>query len=213
MSEKNILESSPASQKIQDISNYLKSSIISPAEEEKKKIISEAIAERDLILAEAEKKAKEIVEDAQKKAAHEKMTLESTLRISSRQAIDALKHSIINNILTKSISEPLSSSLKNEDVVKSIITEIVTSYVAKGSKENIEISFSDELSKKLTTYIQSEVVEKTKGGINLGSEKIPSGFVLSFKNQQMLFDFSEESLTELLANFVRPELKNIIFGK
>lgn len=213
MSEKSIIENAPSNQKIRDISNYLKESVIVPAEEERARILREANLERDSIISSAERKAKEIIDEAHKKAAHEKMTLESTLRISSRQAIDALKHSIINNILANSVLEPLKAALSNEDVVKDILKEIVLSYISKGSSDEIEISFSEELSKKIGSYVKSEVFEKTKGGINLGNEKVPNGFVVYFRNQQMLFDFSSESVADLLSNFVRPELKNYLFEK
>ena len=67
--------------KIKNISDYLKSSVISPAENEKAAIIASAKAEADKIVADARAEAAKLLDDAKIKAKHEEATLESALRI------------------------------------------------------------------------------------------------------------------------------------
>ncbi|MFW5808516.1 MAG: hypothetical protein ACOCWH_05650, partial [Spirochaetota bacterium] len=85
--------------RMQDISEYLKSKVIDPAETEKKRILEDAEAERKKILDDARAEAEKIIDDAKKEADKQKSALDSALHIASRQAVDSLKLALEKEVL------------------------------------------------------------------------------------------------------------------
>ncbi|HPW52382.1 MAG TPA: hypothetical protein PKV85_08485, partial [Spirochaetota bacterium] len=118
--------------KIKNISDYLKSSVISPAENEKAAIIASAKAEADKIVADARAEAAKLLDDAKIKAKHEEATLESALRIASKKALDVLKSAIENELLKNAADLSVKSALSSADVIKPLVSELIKAYVSSG---------------------------------------------------------------------------------
>lgn len=204
----NISQSS-VDEKIKGLSDYLKSSVLDPAEKEKEDILKQAQEEKKRIIAEAEAEAEKIVKSAKEQAEHEKSTLESSLRIASKKAIDTLKISVEKEILNSSVDTAVKSAVSDKEIVKSFIEKILDS-VLKG-EESAEIILSDDMKNQLTDYIKSQVTAKAGEKLTLSDEKVPAGFALAMKESSIMFDFSEEALTELLSSFLRPEIRKYLF--
>lgn len=200
-------------ERIKDISDFLRSSVLDPAQQQKESIISEAEAEKEKIITQAKAEAEKIVSEAKQKAEHEKETLESTLRISARQAVDTLKKTIEEKILALSVEAPARQTLSSADIMKELITSITHTYLTEEIANDMELTISPEIREKLESFIKSDVIEKSKNSISLSSEKVPSGFQLTFRDQKLMLDFSTESVVELIAEFVRADLRKYLFGQ
>jgi len=205
------MSDSTASGKIQEISEHLKANIIEPAEREAEKIIEEAQRKKDEIIAAAEKEAQAITLSLEKKAKQKLDSVEAALRLSGRQAITALKKAMEDDILNKTLGQPLSVVLEEEEVLKVIISEMVKAYVENDFSGEIEILLSEKNRNKLNNYIKSESAKAIKEGIKLSLESVGSGCKVIFKENHAVFDFSAEAVTELLAGFLRNDLRSYIF--
>ena len=64
---------------------------------------------------------------------------------------------------------------------------------------------------KLNDYL-ADAVGKVSG-IRLSAENVPSGFAVSVSGTGLRFDFTEESVVELLTEYIRPELRKMLFNK
>ncbi len=198
--------------RMQDISDYLKTRVIDPAEAEKDRILEEAQAEKKKILDEARNEAETIVQDAKKQAEQEKASLESALRIAARQAVDSLKIALENEVLKKSIEEPTSNVLSSEEAVKESLKEIIDIYLNKGT-ESVELVLSDGLKQKLSDYVKSEISSNASQVITVSDDTVPAGFSVKLSDKQLVYDFSQESLVQLLSQYLRPELREYLFSK
>ncbi|HRX14874.1 MAG TPA: hypothetical protein P5123_01020 [Spirochaetota bacterium] len=195
--------------KMQNISEYLKGRVLDPAEQEKKNILAEAREESSRIIEEARKEAEKIVAEAKEHAEREKNSLHSALRIASKQAVDTLKQALEKSLLKQLVAEPVSGVMSSEEVVKSFITEVIKTT----DGQSAEIMLSDDLKKKISDYVKSEIITKSSSKIALSAENIPSGFAVVLSDKQLMLDFAEESLVELLSGFVRSELREYLFEK
>ncbi len=205
------MSDSTASGKIQEISEHLKANIIEPAEKEAQRIIDEAQLKKAEIIAAAEKEAQEITLGIEKKAKQKLDSVEAALRLSGKQAITALKKALEGEILNRTLGQPLSVVLEEEDVLKAIISEMVKAYVKHDFSGEIEILLSEKNREKLKNYIKSESTKAIKEGIKLSLENVGSGCKVIFKENHTVFDFTAEAVTELLAGFLRNELRSYIF--
>lgn len=195
--------------KMQNISEYLKGRVLDPAEQEKKNILAEAREESSRIIEEARKEAEKIVAEAKEHAEREKNSLHSALRIASKQAIDTLKLALEKSVLKQLVAEPVSGVISSEEVVKSFIAEVIKTTAG----QSVEIMISDDLKNKISDYVKNEIVAKSSSKIALSAENIPSGFAVVLSDKQLMLDFTEESLIELLSGFIRSELREYLFEK
>jgi V/A-type H+-transporting ATPase subunit E len=198
--------------KMQNISEYLKTKVIDPAQSEKAKILEEAEAEKKQILENAKNEADKIITEAKSQAEQEKASLNSALRIASRQAVDSLKIALESEVLTKSVQEPSGAVLSSEEIIKNTLNEIIDIYLNKGS-ESVELVLSDQLKAQMSDYLKNEIKQKSASNISLSSESVPTGFSVKLNQKQLVYDFTQESLVELLSTYLRPELRGYLFSK
>ncbi len=210
--EKNLFDGS-VNDKIKNISEYIKNNVITPAEEEKLKIIEEAQKNAAEIIKNAEKRANEIIIEAEKKAAHEKNALESSLRIAAKQSIDALKIAFEKEIFRKGIELPAKESLKKEDVIKSFIAEVLQLHISKGIAGETEITIPQENKAAIIEMVKEFVAKNSTAKISIAGDTIPNGFAVTFKEHNLSLEFTDQSVTELIAEFLRPELRKFLFEK
>jgi V/A-type H+-transporting ATPase subunit E len=181
MSGQNNAGSATFNEKIKDISQYLRTSVLTPAESEKEEILRGAREEKDRIIAQAKAEAERIVREAEERARSEKNTLESSLRIAGRQAVDSLKLALEKEVLKQSIEIPAGQVLSNEAAVKEFIGRVLDASLA-GSPE-LEAVISDELKVKISASVISSMAASAKNKMTLSDESIPSGFAVVLKER------------------------------
>jgi V/A-type H+-transporting ATPase subunit E len=213
MSDASVLENPSFEDKINDISQYLKTKVLDPAEIEKNSIIKEANEQKQQIIQEAEKEAQRIINAAKSKAEHEQKNLESSLRISAKQAVNSLKLILEKDVLTKSIQEPVNKVLNDDALLKEFITEIINIFLKSDEVPSLEVALSESMQKKLSDFIKQKSKDAVQNKLDLSSETIPDGFHVVLKDSGMMYDFSAESIVELLSNYLRPELRKYLFEK
>lgn len=210
MSEDQAAKVSTMDSKIKDITDFLKSSVLEPAETEKDKILENAKKEAEKIISEANKNAATIIANAKKEAEIIKHNAESALKIASKQSIDKLKMALEKEILTYSVVNPTKTVMQSEEFVKDFIFEFLKHYSEKGA---FSIVLSDSLKSKLKEYIKQQIAVKGLKEITLSDESLPSGFAVVAQNGILRYDFTDESVVELLTEYIRPELREALFSK
>ncbi len=196
--------------KIKDISEYLKSNVLSPAEQEKEKILAEANAEKERIIAQAEKKAEQIVHAAEEKARLTLSTMESSLRLAARQSVDTLKITLEKEVFAQTVGAGLKGALSNTEVMKSLLAEVIRQTAAAGAGQ-VAIALSDDMKKQIGDFVKSEIAAKAARGITLSDEKVPAGFAVIFKDKGFTYEFTHEALVELMGEFLRSDIRGYLF--
>lgn len=196
--------------KIKDISDYLKSSVLDPAEKEKEEVLARAKNEAAKIIENAKKQAEEIVLKANRESDALKQNTESALKIAAKQSVDKLKMALEKEVLSFSVNDPVKNALKSEDIIKELVSDVLKHYSNKGA---FAIVLSDGLKSNLSSYIIEKIASTGTKGITLSEEALPSGFSVVSQKGVLRYDFTEESVIELLTEFIRPELRKSLFSK
>ncbi len=210
MSESQTAKISSLDSKIKDISDYLKSSVLTPAEKEKEDILAKARDESVKIVQDAEKQAADIIAKARKEAESVKQTTDSALKIAAKQTVDRLKLALEKETLAFTAGSAVKNVMNSETVIKEFITEVIRQYSDKGS---FSIVLGDTMKNKLASFAADQIRQQGASGIRLSDEGLASGFAVVFDNGVLRYDFTEESVTELLTEFIRPEIRKALFPK
>ena len=197
--------------KMKDLSDYLRKSVLDPADEEKQSIIENAEKQAAEIVEKAEKEAAQIIKDAQKESDSIKAKTSSALNIAARQTVDSLKSALEKEILSSIVKKPVKEALKSEVLIKDFVSEVLKIY--SNDQNSYELSLSEEMKEKLNNYLAEEIGKVSEKRIKLSSQNVSSGFAVSVDGSGLRFDFTEDSVVELLMEYIRPELRKMLFNK
>ncbi|MFO7736732.1 MAG: V-type ATP synthase subunit E family protein [bacterium] len=207
----NKITSGSLDSKIHDISEHLKKNVLNPAEEKKEEILKDAEKEKEKILENARKEAEDILKKAEKKAELTKSNMQSSLKIAARQAVDKLKLQVEKKILHETAGKPVKRILSDKETVSKLISDVIEHHFSD-KNENISFVLPENTKKAVMSMIKEKLSKEAEKGITIEDDTIPSGFKIVFKDGHLVYDFSSESIKELLSQYMREDLRDYIFA-
>jgi len=192
--------------KLDNIIEKIKKEGVEDAQKQADKTINEARKEADKIINDAQKEADKKISDAKKQIEKMEASSDVSLKQASRDAVLQVKNSIINlfdNVFKREISEELTP-----DFIKELILKMVKEW-EKGDIEEVKLSEKDK--KKVEKLLSSSLKKDIKEGITIKVDKdISHGFKIGLKDEDVYYDFTEQSIAELLMKYVSPRLKEML---
>lgn len=179
---------------------------IEEAQQSADQIIKEAKQKAASLVDQAKKEAEKIVTDGKNQVDQYKTTAEIDLKQSARNFELLLKEKI-NSLFDNVFKRQVAAELK-PDFLKAMILKIVEHWT-KDSKA--EIVLNDKDKDQLEKVLFSGVKDDVKQSINIRvSRDIAHGFRIGMKGDQVYYDFSDESIAEVLKSLINPKLKEIL---
>jgi V/A-type H+-transporting ATPase subunit E len=186
---------------------------VKKAEEEKAKIISEAEKKAEQIIKEAEARAEELMKKASEEAEQNEKRAASAIRQAARDITLALKEELQNR-LRAVVKESVGKAMTPELMGK-IILEMEKSFIEKNGEESLglEILINKKDLEAMENHIKAELLKnlKEKPEFSIGHD-FSAGLKIAVKGDDLFFDFSDETLTEIICEYVGPRLAEIING-
>lgn len=196
--------------KIQQICDAIKTETIQPAQQEAHEIIENAHSEAKEILKEAQESAKKALQEAEKEIHQKKKVFESSLSLSVKQVIDSLKQTLEQELLMGSLHPMLKEQLTDAKVCARIIEAVSEGIEKEGFDADLELYLPQSISREelmsfLKEKIQSRLSKKSIQPHHL------SGVTIKLKGKNIILDFSDQTLRELLSRYVRKDFHQWIF--
>jgi V/A-type H+-transporting ATPase subunit E len=184
---------------------------VKKAEETKNKIISDAGLEAEKIISDAKTKADEIVRKAQIDADTVKSRGEAAVRQAVRDIIITLQGEILNRF--KSVVKEATADAMTTDLMGEIILEMVKNYNLKNpsGEADIELILAQKDIDSMEKLFKTSLVNSLKKNphISLG-QNFAAGVKISFKGDDVFFDFSDEAISDMICAYVGPRLAAVI---
>lgn len=200
--------------KLQELTDKLYNEGLSKGKQEAQEMVAKAKAEAEKILSAAQENANKIIAEAEKQAQDIKSKADNDLRIAASQTISAVKQQIENIIVTKALKEPVKASLSDVDFVKSVILTIAQAFNASHSEPvDLELILPAALQDGLKSFIEKEAHSQMGKGLTVSfSKQMAGGFKIGPKEDGYMIGFSDEDFEKVLADYVRPATKKLLFG-
>jgi V/A-type H+-transporting ATPase subunit E len=193
---------------LQELIDKIKRDGIESAADEASRFKSQAEAEAKRIVEAANKEAEAIISRGKADAERSEKAGIAALEQASRNLVLAFKAEI-QTLLDKIIAQGVSASF-GEDTLKSILPDLVKTWAAKGSDDLVLILPEAQMG-KLRGYFNEKLAAELKKGVELKSDRnLGAGFRISNKDGSAYYDFSAESVAELLAAYLNPRLAEIL---
>ena len=197
------------SEDIQSLLDRINAEGVAKAEAESAKIIAEAKAQASKIIAEAKAQAEDLVKEGADKAVVSETRAKEAIRQAARDIVIALKSDLLSK-LSAVVKECTATALTSE-VMGNIILEMAKSYAKNPAAEDIRILLSGKDAALAEEFLKGAFLAELKAKPVLNfTQDFNAGLQISFKENDVFFDFSDEALTEVLCKFVGPKLAEVI---
>jgi len=192
--------------KIDNIIEKLKKEGVEAAQKKSDEMLSGAKKEAGDIVAKAEKEAKKIIEDAKKEAG----TFEENSKLAIQQAArdgELLLKERIQSLFDQVFRAEVDEAMK-PDFIQTLILNLTEQWEKDAA---VEVTISKADRKNLEKHLLSGLKKKIKNEIYMkASPDFTHGFRIGLKGKDVYYDFSDESIAEMLRAALNPRLKEIV---
>jgi V/A-type H+-transporting ATPase subunit E len=198
--------------KLQELTDKLYNEGLSKGKQEGEELLAKAKVQAEEIVAKAQTEAAQIVAAAQKQAEEIKTKVASDIKMASSQSLSATKKDIETLVVGKMTDEPVKKALTSADFVKELIKAVAEKFTTEGPMD-LALILPESLQKDLEPFVNGELGKALNAGIEASfSKKIGGGFKIGPKNGGYFVSFTDETFNELIAEYLRPATKKILFG-
>lgn len=194
--------------KLESLIAKIKKDGIEEANKASEGIIQDAREKADLIKEEAQKEASKIIDNAEKEAQKIKANTESSLKQAARDLSLTLKNEIAA-LFDKALKRKISAQLDPE-FLKELIVKLIDKFLPqKGVVLETLVAQKDK--HKLEELLLDALKDKAKDKIEIKASKtIECGFRIGIKDENLYYDFTDESVLESLKEFLNPAISAMI---
>ena len=196
--------------KLQELTEKLYNEGLSKGKEEGERLLEQAHKQADAIVAKAKEDAAAITAKAEKDAAglHEKAV--SDIRMASAQALQATRKDI-ENLLTGKLAD--ASALEDPAFLKEIIKAVAQKFDAQQAQD-ISLVLPEKLRSELEPWVAGELRKALKHEVNASfSKKAAGGISIGPAEGGWFVNLTEENFKALIAEYLRPVTRKLLFGE
>ena len=200
--------------KLQELTDRLYNEGLSKGKQDGEELLQKAKVEADGIIAQAKSEAARIVAQANKEAEELKTKVTADVKMAATQSIAVTKQEIEKMVVTKAAAEGVKANMSNAAFVKDLITSVVKAFDPQNAAPvDLNLILPESLKTELESFVKNEIANQFKGEVKVDySKKMNGGFKVSPKDGGYMLQFTDEEFTQLIANYMRPTTKQILFG-
>lgn len=198
-------------EKIRQICDALKRETLEPAQREATQVVEQARMEADRILADARHKAKKIVEEAQAEVEKHRKSFHASLLQASRQALDTIREKIEQKLFEPALTELVSKELNKEKTIAQLINVLIEAIKKEGIDTDLSAAIASNISPRtINELLTQEILQKLQEkGVVLSP--IGGGVEIKLHQHHLTLDFSDKTIQELIAQYIREDFKDYIY--
>ena len=200
--------------KLQALTDRLYNEGLSKGKHDGEELVQKAQAEADRIIAYAKAEADRIITHANKEAEEMKTKVNADIKMAATQSIAVTKQEIEKIVVTKATTEGVKANMSNAAFVKELITSVVRAFNPQNaSPVDLSLILPESLKAEVDPFVKNEIAKQFKTEVKVDySKKMNGGFKVAPKGGGYVLQFTDDEFTQLIANYLRPATKKILFG-
>ncbi len=197
--------------KIQKICDALRKETLEPAKQEAREIIENAHMQAAQIIAEAQKQREALFEEAKDEMDERKRVFQASLNLACRQGIEQLKQTIEKELFNRELDHLVVHEMSDPKVVAQLLNGFLRILEEKGIEEDFVVSVPRNISpRSISEQLLSKVLQRLeKGSLTVGD--FAGGVQIQLKGKQITIDISDVVVRELIARYIRRDLRDLVF--
>lgn len=197
-------------EELQHLIDKIRKEGVDAAKSEADGLVAKAKKDAADIVAKAKKDAADIVAKAEKDAAAFADRGAKTLEQAARDLLISIGGAV-SNVISGMVDEKVGAAL-TPDTMAQMLIKIADAYAQKGGEGDLVAFLGEADAAALKGGIAKEYQDKLAAGkLQVESDRgIFKGFCVGRKGGQVMHDFSRDAIAESLANFLRPDLADVV---
>ena len=200
--------------KLQELTDRLYNEGLSKGKHDGEELVQKAQDEANRIVADAKTEAQRIIAHANKEADELKTKVAADVKMAATQSIAVTKQEIEKMVVTKAAEQGVKANMGNADFVKELIANVVKAFNPQNaSPVALDLILPESLKAEVEPFVQHEIAQQLKAEVKVDySKKVNGGFKVAPKDGGYVLNFTDEEFNQLIANYLRPATKKILFG-
>ena len=200
--------------KLQELTDKLYNEGLSKGKQEGEEMLKKAQMDADNIIAKAKAEAERIVAQANKEAEELKTKVAADVKMAAVQSIAATRQDLEQMIVTKVAQNGVASNLSSADFVKEMVLSVVKAFNPQNAAPvDIDLILPESMKAQMEPVVKGEIGNLFASGVNVSySKKMNGGFTVAPKDGGYVIQFTDEAFQSLIASYLRPATKKILFG-
>jgi V/A-type H+-transporting ATPase subunit E len=198
--------------KVKKICDVIRKQTLEPAMEEAESIVERAKKEAEAIVKQAEEKAQKMLAEGGREVEKRKAVFEASMQQAAVQMVETLKQKVKDHLFSAHLSKLLHTKLNEPEVLSSLIKALIEGIKKEGTQGDISAYISavvppEKVNALLGKALLDELKEKS---VLIGPMK--AGCELQLHKDQVTVSITDETLKELIARYIRKDLREFLFG-
>ena len=198
--------------KLQELTDRLYNEGLSKGKQEGEELLAQAKVQAEEIVAKAQAEAAQILAAAQKQADELKTKTASDIKMAAVQSIAATKKDIETLIVGKMTEADVKKALTSAEFVKELIKTVAEKFTTEGPVD-LAVVLPETFKNEVEPFVTKELAKTLGAGVEASfSKKVSGGFRIGPKEGGYFVSFTEDTFNELIAEYLRPATKKLLFG-
>ncbi len=199
--------------KLQELTSRIYREGIEKAQAEAAQIREQANREAEEMLENARREARRIVEEARQEAEELRRNVNNEIRMSSRQAMAALRQQITGLITAKLVEGPIKEAFNDREFIKKLIETIIKNWQSQSNDQGMTIILPPAEEKELGAWLETRARQMLSAGLNVVyDEKTGKGFRIGPADNSYIISFTEEDFENFFHTYLRPRTIKLLYG-
>jgi V/A-type H+-transporting ATPase subunit E len=198
--------------KIQKICDALRKETLEPAKQEAQEIVENGKLQAQNIVEHARKKAEAILAEAEAKCDEKKKLVDSSLQFAAKQVVEELKQKIETGLFSPAVADLVAKETANPHLIAEIIASFLKMIERQGLQEDWVIAIPKNITPQSIAALVAGKVAKRLEEKNFILGDFDGGAQIHFKKHHITIDLSNKAVQELVAGYIRRDLRDLIFG-
>jgi len=191
--------------KLDNLIEKLKQDGIAAGQRAADEIVKKAESNATEIVATAQQEAQKIIEDARQAATRLQTNAETAIRQAARDTVLTTKEQLqklLDRVLKKEIAQTLTPDF---------LKELILTVIKANAGGELQFSLSEKDAAKLQDFLLKATRDSLREPVAFRVERgLASGFRVSRKGTDVCYDFTDQSIADLLKEFLNPGLRAIL---
>jgi V/A-type H+-transporting ATPase subunit E len=198
--------------KVRKICEALKKETLEPAKHEAEELVASARRHADEILADAKDEAERIVESARLEIERQRNIFQASLSQACRQTLETLKEKIEEKLFNPELRKLILKPMQDPKMIAQLITSVVKAIDKEGLEADLSAYIPSAVpAKDVNQLLASEIIQRLKEkGVLLSP--IGGGIEVRIVQDNITIELSDAALKELVANYIRKDFRELVFG-
>ena len=194
---------------LQELIEQIKKDGVDAAEFEAKAIVDAAKKEAQKIIDDANDQANKILSAAKTENERIVKSSEDAIRQAGRNLLISFRESVTRE-LDSIIGENV-ASVYSSDALAELIVKVVEGWANKPDAEELAIVLNNKDLKELEEMLLAAIKVKMIKGVTLkANDQFDGGFRIAVRNGSAYYDYSTESVVEMLSNYLSPKVIELL---